>query len=53
VLPAERRNAAEYLAWSAVHGFAMLVIEGPLHGLSRAQTDTLGRRVVDMVEKGL
>jgi AcrR family transcriptional regulator len=53
VLPTERRNGAEYLAWSAVHGFAMLVIEGPLHGLSRAQTDELGRRVVDMVEKGL
>src|SRR5882724_11151081 len=32
VLPAERRNGAEYLAWSAVHGFAMLVIEGPLRG---------------------
>jgi AcrR family transcriptional regulator len=53
VLPAQRRNGAEYLAWSAVHGFAMLVIEGPLRGLSRAQTDALGRRVVDMVEKGL
>ena len=53
VLPTERRAGAEYLAWSAVHGFAKLVIEGPLHGLSRAQTDALGRRVVDMVEKGL
>jgi AcrR family transcriptional regulator len=53
VLPKDRRNGAEYLAWSAVHGFAMLVIEGPLRGLSRAQTDALGRRVVDMVEKGL
>jgi AcrR family transcriptional regulator len=53
VLPTERRPAAEFLAWSAVHGFAMLVIEGPLHGLSRAQTDALGQRVVDMVEKGL
>jgi AcrR family transcriptional regulator len=53
VLSTERRNGAEFLAWSAVHGFAMLVIEGPLRGLSRAQTDALGRRVVDMVEKGL
>jgi AcrR family transcriptional regulator len=53
VLSTERRNGAEFLAWSAVHGFAMLVIEGPLRGLSRAQTDVLGRRVVDMVEKGL
>ncbi len=53
VLPAERRPGAEFLAWSAVHGFAMLVIEGPLRGLPRAQTDALGQRVVDMVEKGL
>jgi AcrR family transcriptional regulator len=53
VLPTERRAGAEYLAWSAVHGFAMLVIDGPLRGLPRAQTDALGRRVVDMVEKGL
>jgi AcrR family transcriptional regulator len=53
VLPTERRPGAEFLAWSAVHGFAMLVIEGPLHGLSRAQTDALGQRVVEMVEKGL
>ena len=27
VLPAERRVGAEYLAWSAVHGLAMLVLE--------------------------
>jgi AcrR family transcriptional regulator len=53
VLPKERRPAAEFLAWSSVHGFAMLVIEGPLHDLPRAQTDALGQRVVDMVEKGL
>ena len=53
VLPTQRRPGAEYLAWSAVHGFAMLVIEGPLNGLSRAQTDALGQRVVGMVEKGL
>ncbi|HKA59152.1 MAG TPA: TetR/AcrR family transcriptional regulator [Gemmatimonadales bacterium] len=53
VLPTERRHGAEFLAWSAVHGFAMLVIEGPLHGLSREQADALGQRVVEMVEKGL
>ena len=53
VLSGKRRPGAEYLAWSAVHGFAMLIIEGPLRGLPRAQTDALGQRVVDMVEKGL
>ena len=28
---------AEYLAWSAVHGLAMLVLEGPLRQLTRTQ----------------
>jgi AcrR family transcriptional regulator len=53
VLPADRRTGAEFLAWSAVHGFAMLTIEGPMRALPRAQTDALARRVVDMVEQGL
>lgn len=53
VLPPERRPGAEYLAWSAVHGLAMLVIDGPLRGLARAQTDAVGQRLLDMVEKGL
>jgi AcrR family transcriptional regulator len=52
-LPPARRAGAEFLAWSAVHGFALLVIDGPLRGLPRVQTAVLGQRVVDMVEKGL
>jgi AcrR family transcriptional regulator len=51
VLPSERRAGAEYLAWSAVHGLAMLVIDGPLRGF--AQMQDIGQRVLDMVEKGL
>src|SRR5438876_1114152 len=31
-LSVERRRGAEYLAWSAVHGLALLAIEGPLRG---------------------
>ena len=53
VMPAERRPGAEFLAWSAVHGLAMLIIDGPLRGLPRAQTDALGQRLSDMVEEGL
>jgi AcrR family transcriptional regulator len=52
-LPVERRPGAEYLAWAAVHGLAMLVLEGPLRRMTRAQARQIGRRVVEMVEKGL
>jgi AcrR family transcriptional regulator len=52
-LPAERRPGAEFLAWSAVHGLALLIIDGPLRGATREQTDPLGRRLLEMVEKGL
>ncbi|MGH8510928.1 MAG: TetR family transcriptional regulator, partial [Gammaproteobacteria bacterium] len=44
---------AEYLAWSAVHGLALLIIDGPLRVLTRAQTQVVGQRLLDMVEKGL
>lgn len=53
VLPPERRQGAEYLAWSAVHGLAMLFTDGPLRTLTDAQRAVVGKRVVDMVEKGL
>jgi AcrR family transcriptional regulator len=53
VLSAARRPGAEYLAWSAVHGLAMLVIEGPLRGLPRAQTAAIEAQLLAMVEKGL
>jgi AcrR family transcriptional regulator len=53
LLPPERRPAAEFLAWSAVHGFAMLVIDGPLHSVLRSDIDRIGERVIAMVEKGL
>ena len=53
VLHHERRPGAEYLAWSAVHGLAMLLIDGPLRGLDGAQARAVGRRLLDMVERGL
>jgi AcrR family transcriptional regulator len=53
VLPTERRLGAEYLAWSAVHGLAVLFTDGPLRNLTDAQRSVVGKRVVDMVEKGL
>jgi AcrR family transcriptional regulator len=53
VLPPQRRPGAEHLAWSAVHGLAMLVLEGPLRRLTRVETQRIGQRVLDMVEQGL
>lgn len=52
-LPLKRRPGAEYLAWSAVHGLAMLIIDGPLHSLDPAYLNSIGQRLLDMVEKGL
>jgi AcrR family transcriptional regulator len=53
MLPAERRPGAGYLAWSAVHGLAMLVLEGPLRRLTRAEVRDIEARLLDMVDKGL
>jgi AcrR family transcriptional regulator len=53
VLPAKRRAGAEYLAWSAVHGFAFLVIEGPLQGTAAEVIQGLAERLLVMVERGL
>lgn len=53
LLPPERRAGAEFLAWSAVHGFAILILDGPLRPLPRAQLDAIGERIIAMVEKGL
>jgi AcrR family transcriptional regulator len=53
VLPVERRPAAGFLAWSAVHGLAVLLTQGPLRGLDEAETEELVRRLLDMVDQGL
>jgi AcrR family transcriptional regulator len=53
VLPPQRRPGAEFLAWSAVHGFAVLAIDGALHGASPAMRNALGQRLLAMVENGL
>ncbi|WP_446742885.1 TetR/AcrR family transcriptional regulator [Silvibacterium acidisoli] len=53
VLPKSRRPHAEYLAWSAVHGMAYLVIDGPLNAASPKDVEHLAERLLLMVEKGL
>ena len=53
ILPPARRAGAEYLAWSAVHGLALLVTDGPLFSMAAAEREAIGERLLDMVEKGL
>lgn len=52
-LSPERRPGAEYLAWSAVHGLAFLIIEGPLNRASQKEIRAVSDRLLQMVEKGL
>jgi AcrR family transcriptional regulator len=47
------RPDAEFLAWSAVHGLAMLVIDGPLRALDREHIDRLVQRLLDVIDAGL
>lgn len=53
LLPPEQRAGAEFLAWSAVHGMAMLMLDGPLRALDDAACRALAERLVAMVERGL
>ncbi|MDM0007073.1 TetR/AcrR family transcriptional regulator [Variovorax sp. J22G73] len=53
VLDPARRPNAEYLAWSAVHGLALLIIDGPLRGTDARAIHALGQQLIDMVERGL
>jgi AcrR family transcriptional regulator len=52
-LPQERRPAAEFLAWSSVHGLSMLLIDGPLRALDNKKRHAIVERLLDMVEQGL
>jgi AcrR family transcriptional regulator len=53
VLKEKSREGAEYLAWSTVHGLALLALEGPLHTMPRQLVRALGEQLVVMVERGL
>lgn len=53
VLTPAQRAGAEFLAWSAVHGMAFLLIEGPLRHAGQAERDALAERLLAMVDRGL
>lgn len=53
ILSPHERPHAEFLAWSAVHGMAMLMLDGPLRCATREQINALSQRLLTMVEHGL
>ena len=53
VLPADRRPGAEVAAWSAVHGLAVLLLDGPLRSVPAGARDALIERTVSTVRTGL
>lgn len=53
ILRAKERPGAEFLAWSAVHGLSILMLDGPLRGLDAPTAQHFGKRLLDMVERGL
>jgi AcrR family transcriptional regulator len=53
VLAPERRDGAEWPCWSAVHGFAELVLHGPLRCAGRRDVEALARRTVGDIVAGV
>jgi len=53
LLPAERRPGAEALAWSAVHGLAGLLLDGPLRTVGEPEREHLVEGALRMVQDGL
>jgi AcrR family transcriptional regulator len=52
-LSPERRVGAEWPCWSAVHGFAELVLHGPLRDARRRDLEALAQRTVDDIIAGI
>ncbi|MEV8098179.1 TetR/AcrR family transcriptional regulator [Kitasatospora sp. NPDC085879] len=52
-LPPERRPGAEYTAWSAVHGLADLLVDGPLRDLPADELGLAVETVLAAVARGL
>jgi AcrR family transcriptional regulator len=52
-IPASHRAYSETVAWSAVHGLSMLIINGPLAAMPPAEIDNVLNRLCDVIDAGL
>ena len=52
-LPSSRRPRTEVAAWAAVHGLALLLTDGPLRTLPRAERERVIARTLDVVGAGI
>ncbi len=53
VITARRREGAEALCWSAVHGFAVLHLHGPLRDVPPDERERSLEQLLDQIERGL
>ena len=53
VLTPERRPGAEMMCWSAVHGFAVLVLDGPLRVVPASEREEALTALLDALDHGL
>ncbi|MEZ0067498.1 AcrR family transcriptional regulator [Streptacidiphilus sp. MAP12-20] len=53
LIPAERRPGAELPAWAALHGLALLTIDGPLASCGPEDFAAVLESTLDLVERGL
>jgi hypothetical protein len=52
-LSPDRREGAEVACWSAVHGFALLALRGPLRSAPATVVNAAAQRTVDAVITGI
>jgi AcrR family transcriptional regulator len=53
VITPEERPGAEMMCWSAVHGFAVLVLDGPLRGMAAKERQESLSAMLDALDHGL
>lgn len=53
VVPAARRPGLEYVVWAAVHGIAVLCLDGPLATAGSEQRQQTTERTLDTIIRGL